>query len=470
MRVALCVTPAFHAEAPPLGLAYLKASLQAEGHSVRCFDFSGGHDHLCYPVGPSDRVVETFQETGPIVDGWVDRIERMAPDLVGITLWFSNGLTARMLARAVKERLPGTIVVGGGPDFLEGNKADYLACFDYGVENEGERALCELVREIERTGEASTTPGVWRKVDGAVVSAGSRERIQDLDSLPYPDFSDFDVASYPEGIPVMFSRGCSANCTFCTNKKFFRNQTSRTAAGMYDEIRTQVDRTGLRRFIFADDSLLSPSNLEEFLAFCKRVTRGRLDIRWRVYAQRILPALRKRHVKQMRKAGLESIGFGVESLSERLRRDMGKAGTDADTERVLFDFVDAGVRTNILMLYGYPIETEEDFAKTLRWLERKGSRFAHICFSCFVVNSVYCRRRPGVVTFETEGRHPYRWWSKEVDLARKKERFLRLMEVLDGLGVPYMVADPFVSTFYRTWDHETRAAFEEEWCRRAAAP
>ena len=470
MKIVLCVTPTFHSETPPLGLAYLKASLIEKGHSVRCLDFSKGYDRLCYPVGPSQHMVDDFDKKDQVVASWVDKIEDLHPDIVGITLWFSNGLTARMLAQAIKRRRPKTVVLGGGPDLLEGDKRAYLECFDYGIENEGEQAICDFVDEYEKTGTISQTRGVWYQVDGEIRSTGPRERIDDLDLLPYPDFSDFALPSYSEGIPVMYSRGCSANCTFCTNKKFFAGQVSRTAHSMYDEILSHTQRTGLRKFIFADDSLLSPTNLEEFSLFCKKVIKGKLDIRWRIYAQRILPSIRKKHVKKMRKAGLESVGFGVESFSKKLRKDMGKTGSNSTTQRVLSDFLDQGIRLNILMLYGYPIETEEDFQESLSWIKQNGRRFSHICFSCFVVNSMYCRKRPGIVTFEEDGRHPYKWRSKDVNLLTKKDRFLRLIEVLDELNVEYMISDPFVTKFYRDWTADSKAEFEEEWNRRSRDP
>jgi len=424
---------------------------------------------LCYPIAPSQSVVEYFQENDQAIERWVDEIEKLNPDIVGITLWFSTGPVARMLASALKRRLPRTIVLGGGPDFLEGNKGDYLECFDYCIENEGERAICEFVEEYEEKGTITLARGVWHKEGKEIHSTGPNERIEDLDSLPIPDFSDFTLSSYSEGIPVMFSRGCSANCTFCTNKKFFKRQVSRSALRMYEEICTHSERTGLRKFIFADDSLLSPVNLEEFIAFCKMVKKGKLDIRWRIYAQRIIPALRKKHIKKMRRAGLESVGFGLESFSERVRADMGKTESDSVTQRVLFDCVDQGIRVNIIMIYGYPIETDEDFEKTLKWIARKGSRFSHINFNCFDVNSIYLKRRPGVVFLEENRRNRYQWRSKYVDLPKRRERFLRLAEILEGLNVDYMISNPFMTKFYREWNGSSKQEFEEEWNMRSCA-
>jgi len=463
MRIVLCVTPAFHSETPPLGLAYLKASLIEHGHAVLCLDFSRGYDHLSYPSGPSQRLSEEFNESGEVVESWVDKIERLKPDIVGISLWISTKRTACLLASAVKRRMPGVVVVGGGPDFLESDKEEYLDCFDYVIENEGERAICRFADEVQEKGRVSLTPGVWYREDEEIRLTGPRERIEDLESLPYPDFSDFDLSIYSEGLPVMFSRGCTANCTFCTNKKYFANQVSRSGQSMYEEIRAHIERTDCRKYVFSDDSLLSPKNLDDFMGFCDRVLKNKLRFQWRIYAQRIVPSIEKKQAKKMKKAGLVRITFGVESFSDRLRKDMGKVVSDEETDRVLNVFVDQGVKVSLLLIYGYPIETDEDFERTLTWIRKNGRRFSHICFSCFVVTKEYCERRPGVATFEQDGWHPYRWHSEVVDMETRKERFLKIVEVLQGLGVEYMISDPHVARYYREWNEKTRAGFEEEW-------
>jgi len=465
LRILLCLTPEFHSETPPLGLAYLKSSLMRKGHDVLCLDFSQGYNRLSFPMGSSESVQEEGARYQEAVESWADKIERLSPDMVGITLWSSTRVTACLLADAVRKRLPHVCVLGGGPDFLERDPEGYLNSFDYVIEKEGETAICDFADEYRAQGGVTETRGVWTKSGGEIHRTGPGERISNLDELPIPDFSDFDLATYSEGLPVMFSRGCDANCTFCTNKKYFKRQVSRSGENMIREILRHRERTGSERFVFSDDSLLSTKNLDEFMVFCRLAAKSRDPFTWRVYGQRVFPAIKKKHVKRMKQAGLDRITFGVESFSERVRQDMGKVASDEVTRRVLFDFVDQGVQVSLLMIYGYPIETEEDFQKTLTWIERRGHRFSHICFSAFVITPEYLARRPGVVSSEGDGRHPLLWRSESVDPAVRKERFLRLAATLQGLGVEYMISDPLAGKYYRNWDARTQAEFEEDWIR-----
>ena len=121
---------------------------------------------------------------------------------------------------------------------------------------------------------------------------------------------------------------------------------------------------------------------------------------------------------------------------------MGKTASDAVTHRVLEDFLRLGIKVNLLMIYGYPIETDEDFDQTLAWVRQHGSRVSHICFSCFVVTPEYLRKRPGVVFPAQDSGHPWEWCSSRLDLEKRKQRFLLLMEVLQGAGVDYMISSP----------------------------
>jgi WhiB family redox-sensing transcriptional regulator len=60
--------------------------------------------------------------------------------------------------------------------------------------------------------------GVW---GGEIIDGGVRELIKSLDSLPYADYSDFDLDSY-EGrrvLPTYFSRGCINRCCYCCHVK-----------------------------------------------------------------------------------------------------------------------------------------------------------------------------------------------------------------------------------------------------------
>lgn len=55
----------------------------------------------------------------------------------------------------------------------------------------------------------------YRTSSGKIIRNKNREYITDLDSLPIPDRSIFDVVSYTFPTSIFTSRGCPGNCIFC---------------------------------------------------------------------------------------------------------------------------------------------------------------------------------------------------------------------------------------------------------------
>ena len=156
---------------PPLGILYLSATLKKGGHDIQVFDstfmtFSGFRDHL-----------DSFR-----------------PDLVGI---YSNIITRKIaLAMVGEARDRNYPVVVGGPD-PTGEPQPYL---DAGalavVRGEGERTMTALATHLEKdgfNGRLGDMPGIWVSDNGGALMTGQRERIDDLDELPFPDREELDL-------------------------------------------------------------------------------------------------------------------------------------------------------------------------------------------------------------------------------------------------------------------------------------
>jgi radical SAM superfamily enzyme YgiQ (UPF0313 family) len=69
---------------------------------------------------------------------------------------------------------------------------------------------------------------------------------EDLDQLPFPDYSDFPWQSYPNRIiPMISGRGCGWGvCKFCSDvtSTAGRSYRSRSPGNVREEIRYQADR------------------------------------------------------------------------------------------------------------------------------------------------------------------------------------------------------------------------------------
>src|SRR5262249_50933697 len=119
----------------PLGLAYLAAVLEGNGHEAVVIDALAGFD-------PPTEMVEGLYRCGMTEAELPAATLRVKPDLIGITCSYTVQYpTTRSLARAIKRTTNVPIVIGGahcsalpGATLAEG-------CFDYVVIGEGELPL-----------------------------------------------------------------------------------------------------------------------------------------------------------------------------------------------------------------------------------------------------------------------------------------------------------------------------------------
>ena len=117
---------------------------------------------------------------------------------------------------------------------------------DYGVIGEGEYTAAELIDAIINKKDFSRIKGIiYKDESGRIVRTQPRPEIEDIDSLPYPDYDGFNVDRYlerhfpateyfralghdnPRIIDMVSSRSCPFSCTFCfhTSGKKYRQRS-----------------------------------------------------------------------------------------------------------------------------------------------------------------------------------------------------------------------------------------------------
>ncbi len=136
------------------------------------------------------------------------------------------------------------------------------------VGGEVEPHLCELVRRVIMRESTVGLPGVWSNdANGIGLYAPP---LDDLDSLPFPDYSQFPWAKYPNTIvPMITGRGCGWGvCTFCSDVTSTAGRTfrSRSPENVLAELSYQRARHNARLFVFTDLKLNSHLNVWRALA------------------------------------------------------------------------------------------------------------------------------------------------------------------------------------------------------------
>ncbi len=341
---------------PPLGLLYLAGTLLRHGGEVRLVD-------AC--VKGREAVAAALEE--------------FRPDIVAITALTPGRHKALDLARLAKAILPDALVVLGGahPTIMFKQILGHYPEVDVAVLGEGELTLLELAEGRD----VSEVRGLAYRREGKVQRTPHRQNAADLDALAPPawqlvDFADYqprgagiyrgiDLAREPR-VSVIYSRGCTGHCDFCSTWWIWKGWRHRSAANMVDELETLTRRRGVRHFCFADDALTI--DRQATLDLCAEIRRRDLNIAF--HATTRTDCVDEEVLAALAAAGCYQISYGVESGSQRLLQQMGKENETAQAERALRLTREAGMAATALMIIGNVGETEETLRETIEFLQR----------------------------------------------------------------------------------------------------
>lgn len=472
--VILTLAP-LNPNSPPLGAAYIHTVLKKSGYRSRLIDFSVSLSAPASKPQPDQLFGEYFKNLGAF-EYWLRVLEGTGARFFGFSVWICNESTTKEFAAFLRSRHPEWVLIFGGPSCSRQNVELMARYGHYCVFNEGEEAIVLLLDRLMQGRPIDDIPNLYYEKDGKIVHTAVTEGLVNMDALPYPDFSHLDLKRYrySDGtlrIPIQFSRGCIANCSFCTNKYYHRTQRSRTGSAAYNEILHQMRQYGTNHFLFVDDSLISWKTGEELARFCQLLIDNHVSIDWVIYATRVDRLLLKPgYVPLLAASGLSSVTLGVESFSDRVLRHMGKASNRDTVIKVIGTFKEAGVRIGIFLIYGYPVETQEDFELTLAGLKEVSRNVSFVVCNVFHPNQRYmeCRRPTGMVKA-----HPHyepAWTSSDSDLKSREVRFFRMIELLQAIkeergeeSFSYILGDAHNLLYLHDWNQTLGACLVQTW-------
>lgn len=336
-----------------------------------------------------ERAFHENKNTPWFVSEYVDLLLMNKPDVVGFSIMFSEQLwfsllAARML-KAVSKDIK--IVFGGNlSTILYKNiliHPSTAPCVDFVVLNEGENAFVELLEAINGDREINEVSGVAFNNNGNIVVT-EPSMVTDLNSIPFPDFSDFDLNSYlipAPVIPVLGSRGCYwKKCTFCTHhESYFNKYRTASVQHVVDEIEFHVNN-GAKYFDFIDEMIPA----KRFKKIAEEITRRKLKINYFALAKPTID-FTKDIFDAMYKSGCRYIIWGVESGCQRTLDLMDKGANVKDISKVLEYSTSAGIMNHIFIIFGFPSETHEEFKETLTFIYENKENIHAIHNSIFML-------------------------------------------------------------------------------------
>ncbi len=215
----------------------------------------------------------------------------------------------------------------------------------------------------------------------------SSPEIQNLDDLPFPDWSIYpawnrfrylpSLKVWPV-FPVLSSRGCAYKCQYCPYIAHFDAWRYRSPENVVDELEWLVKRFGARGILFRDPLFSSPR--ERALRIARLIVQKRINIRFACETR--IDCLDPDLIDALYAAGLRTIKVGIESPNIALLNAYSRGQISADRQKEIIHYCrKKGVNVTAFYILGFPEDTKDDIEKTIRYSQILNSNVA--TFSLF---------------------------------------------------------------------------------------
>lgn len=348
--------PGFHVYSrvrlPRLGLPILAALLKRMGYEdVRIY---------CEDIAP------------------VDEADVCTADFVGISTTTSTALAAYRLGSLVKERNPAARVVLGGvhvtflpdepfePDFCKQHGLRQPVC-DHVMRGEAEDLIEPLMHALEE-GERPDPilGGALRHNFGERIE--SSRSIQNLDRLPCPDLEAIVGHERMRVAPVLTSRGCPFDCTFCSVIEVFGQRMRYRSIEIDDpdSVIGEMKRLHLNRMssVFFYDDNFNAHNRRAKQLLENMLAAGVVPRAWTAQV-RASEIIRDRELLDlMRRTHCVMLYLGFESINPESLREFNKRVQVEQIVEAIYILKEYGIRAHGMFVFGADGDTVESLRAT----------------------------------------------------------------------------------------------------------
>lgn len=343
----------------PIGLAYISAALKKSDYDVRILNLN--HQGNEYLSSLERKIVE-------------DKIDMVMTG--GLTFHLQQLKEIFDTAKKISKNI---ITIGGGGGFTsEPILFSELTNVDYACLGEGEITNVELVNAIVGNMDVSAVRGiVYKNETGQYVKTADRPPIDDLDSIAFPDYDGFELGKFleeqtpydyyytyicdePRMMPIVMGRSCPYQCSFCFHP-LGNKYRQRSLDNFFAELDSLLSRYQINSLSILDE--LFSMNEDMVIEFCNRIRPYQL--KWTV--QMRVSIANENLLKTMRDSGCFNISYGIESISDKVLKSMGKHITKCEIENALYLTQKVGIGIQGNFIFGDEQEDMETFSETISW-------------------------------------------------------------------------------------------------------
>ena len=367
MNVLLVATYRLHKHRPgkPLlthsssqsGLSFISSVLQSAGHRTQLL------------VVTTDTPDAVLRET----------LDKFQPGLVGFTAVYTEYDFARKVAHKMRALQPDLFLIAGGVHVSLNPEETLPDGWDAICLGEGEYPMLELADRLEAKQPYHNIKNLWFTTRDVIIKNSCRPFLEELATLPLSDRAMWDpwCESQPERITILLGRGCPFECSYCCNHALKHISPGqyvriRPAAHVMSEvieltrrypsltsIRFEIETAGVHEGVVVELA-------ERLRVFNEsRAVPLRFDMNLRLVPKHDFAPL----CRALKAANFTRIDIGLESGSERVRRDLLRRNYSNREVRAAVQAIRrAGLGVHIYVLIGIPGERAEEFQETVALL------------------------------------------------------------------------------------------------------
>jgi radical SAM superfamily enzyme YgiQ (UPF0313 family) len=383
------------------GIYSLQSFLEQYGFCVTVIEFN----HLTIPL---EYMVNDYFTAPPIkhdlypekdLRNVCDLLDRIKPDIVGISVSSVGFQTARWMTRRLKAAFGFPIIWGGIHAIL--SPEDCIEETDLVCVGEGEYPMFEIAEALRSHQPIDRIANMWIRNERGIQKNPFRPLIDDLDTLPLPNrlpgenkyFIDrghvvqnpiLNAGYMTNAYPMMTSRGCMYACSFCSNSVIKKRYTGlgmylrrRSVDNVLQELRRAVEKTAVTSVRFWDDVFTYD---EEWIdAFSKRYANevGRPFICY-AHPKRTKPSV----LEKLSDCGLIMIYVGIQSGSSRTNTTFfQRHQSNLEIEEFARYARSLQITPNYDVIVDNIYESDEDEIETVTLLQRLAQPYKVLFFS-----------------------------------------------------------------------------------------
>jgi radical SAM superfamily enzyme YgiQ (UPF0313 family) len=311
-----------------------------------------------------------------VVEGFSAHLAKARPQAVMISTYLMYRETCVRICALCRDA--GIPVLLGGPYFVQPEViAQWVGIPGLSglIAGEVELDLPSILKTLLERGDLGQHAGVLVADPEGKPSGRVAPPLEELDAVPFPDYSDFPWRAYPNRIvPVITGRGCGWGvCNFCSDvtSSAGRSFRSRSPENVLSELSDHHRKLGASRFAFTDLKLNSNVDMwRSVIAGMQTAAPGGQWIGAVHVGMEADNGLSDADLRNAAASGCARLTTGLESGSQRLL-DLMKKGTRLDTVSAFLQGASsAGISCRCTMILGYPGESAEDVHASADFLSR----------------------------------------------------------------------------------------------------